>query len=1198
MDPITHIHKRTDMYIGNPRPIEQPPEWILVHNEGQEPSVQKREHMVYSDGLVRLLIEPLSNMIDNVWRSREHGIKCSKLVVDMPRDGKTVTFWNDGAGIPIRKSDAPSSAGVYIPELIFGHLLTSSNYDDTEERFTSGRNGVGVKLCNVFSKKFTVEISDMSEGKVYTQTWTDYMKNVSSPIIKQKKTLKHNSTKIVFEPDMAFFSDPSQPSLTQWPDEVYHLMGRMLHETAALVGVPVIWNGEKIVYKSLKEYVQRCLPIKTPTEMVEFRVDLGKKQSLDVVVCSSGTGQYHEMGFVNGMYTREGGIHTECVTHELFKAVVTRIQKTMKSESTDIISVKEIKSHFLVVVNAVLINPAFTNQNKTRLVSPPLKSVTIDPKYIQTITTKWESLKERIQECIRQKQLLSLKKTENKRRGSVKRIEGLDPANLAGSSRSDECTLILCEGLSAKTYAVQGLSVGWNGKKGRDNFGIYPLRGKLLNCQNASVSTITQNKEITDLIQALNLRHHVDYTKEENRKTLNYGNVLILTDSDVDGLHIASLILNAFHSLFPSLCTTHPPFLYWMMTPVAKVTIAGRETLTLFHDDEYQKTLEKYNDRKLKVKYFKGLGTCSTKEVGETFGQKVVSFEWDALSGESLKRAFLSTQSHERKTWMSTYNKDTYQTPDGTYPVTRFLDQELIRYSIDDCKRSLPSLFDGLKQSQRKILYAVMKKRLGSKSIKVAQLAGYVAEVSNYHHGEQCLYDTITKMAQDFVGSNNIPYLVRDGQFGSRTYLGKDSASARYTFTRPDVLTRLLFREDDDTLLSYPLDDGEVVEPEYYLPILPMILLNGCLAGIGTGWSCSVPCLHPLRVLHAVYTWLESEHIPEIDDPTWTPWYRYFQGVIRPKTTTKEKTGYVTEGILEAPGSWSCDDEYARHVMVDKTRKRQSKTAREWRIREIPVRESINRYKEFLEKLQEERKIKNLRNYSTADHPYFLFETVDEKYIPTIVSMRLTSEVSVSNLVLFTENHVLKKFESLRDIFIMYCEKRLCLYDTRLRNTIETLERQRERLENMLRFLHEVHADTIHVFRVPLCEIEKQLEDKKYTKCQQSSGRGYEYLTSLRISHFTRDKMSRLEQQIQHTRQQIHLLKTSTARDLWAFDLYRFCKVYQRQYPFGSTDSPEEEQCLTMMKHLEKKMSSFVQCFEDEHHEQDRQDEKDDTHED
>jgi len=1035
-----------------------------------------------------------------------------------------VVFWNDGLGIPVQRHE---ESDMYVPELIFGNLLTSTNYDDSEDRLTSGRNGVGVKLSNVFSKRFEVEVYDADSKKVYTQVWKDHMRDVGASFIRSKSSPKTSYTKITFWPDFECFGGG-------WGDVLPKIFHRIAHDTSALVGVPVHWEEpgeevEKIVYKSLRAYVQQQFPVHT-AEILDARVDLGKNQYADIVIAMTDTPECIEVGYVNGIYNREGGVHVDAVTNEFFRQLY---QKCAKSKKEFPLSIKDIRAHFLIMVHAVLINPSFTNQNKTKLVAPAPKIV-LDPKLAQTVYTKWDTLKERVAELLRQKEILSLKKSENKKRqGSTVRIDGLDAANLAGTNRSEECTLILCEGLSAKTYAVAGIQIGWDGRKGRDYFGIYPLRGKLLNCRNASVAVISQNKEMTDLIQALNLRHNVDYGNPENRKQLHYGRVLILTDSDVDGLHISSLIINAFHCLFPTLCRPTDPFIYWMMTPVAKIYPSRGETMTFFNDYEYQRALEALGGAPRKVKYFKGLGTSSNDEVCETFAQKIVAFEWDEHAGDALVRAFSSTMANERKRWMEKYDRTSYDIPGETYRVTDFLDQELIRYSIDDCQRSLPGLFDGLKQSHRKILYAVFKRNLTGKSMKVAQLAGYVAEVSNYHHGEQCLYDTVTKMAHQFVGSNNIPYLYRDGQFGSRTYLGKDAANARYIFTRLDELTRLIYPQVDDALLHHTMDDGDIVEPDYYVPILPMILVNGCVAGIGTGWSCSVPCFHPLRLVEAIRIWLSGD--ASYPEDTWTPWYRGFRGAIVPH---KAKT-FMTEGILEEPGTWEDDG-----ISVSSKKKRVKK-ASSYRITEIPVKESINRYKEFLERLQEEKKIRNLCNYSTADDPYFVFEKGDASFTPTMDSMKLRGEVSVSNIVLFLENQNLQKFDSVRDVFEAFCTKRLDLYGERKTALLTQWERQLRVAENRLRFLKEVADDTLRVFRVEQDEIIRQLETRKYDRVDDS----YEYLLSIRIRQFANDQWTGLEKEIARYRHDMEKLRATTPSQLWLADLEEFTKAYEKVYP-------------------------------------------------
>ena len=1349
MDPITHIHRRTDMYIGDPRVAVHPAEWLWDSKTHQ---MKLQQEPRYSDGLVRIVVEPLSNMIDNLWRSKEAGVKCSKLAIRVKERG--IEFWNDGLGIPVCRASETGAAGsnendqLYVPEMIFGHLLTSSNYDDKEDRFTSGRNGIGVKLSNVFSNHFEIEVGDAERGLIYTQTWRRHMRDMCDPVIRKKSTMKHSYTRIYFEPDVSCFGMEAlwDPTIKGW-------IHKIAHDTAALTGIPfhLSWFDEEplvIKLKSLKDYAVKCFPLEG-ADVTDHTVELDKNQKVDYVIAYLENGDYREMGYVNGIYNREGGVHTDAVSGELFRNLMTRLQKAHKQFP---LAVKDLKPGFMIWVHAQLINPAFSSQNKTRLVAPTPR-VTIPSKLVENMV-KWGSFKKRVEEEIRAKLALTLKKSENKKKmGATVRIDGLDPANLAGTNRSEECTLILCEGLSAKTYAVVGIEMGLDGKKGRDYFGIYPLRGKLLNCRNASLTAVAQNKEITDLIQAMNLRHGVDYRDPEARKQLHYGKVLILTDSDVDGLHIASLILNAFHVLFPTLCgggSSDPTFLYWMMTPVAKLYFP-RTTQTFYNDFEYQAALEGMRagaPQPMKIKYFKGLGTCSNAEVGETFGQKVVGFEWDPKSTDSMSKAFLSSQSNDRKSWMEEYSRDSYAAPENNiYPVTTFIDQELIRYSIDDCMRSLPNLLDGLKQSQRKILYAVFKKNLKAKSMKVAQLSGYVAEVSNYHHGEQCLYDTITKMAHHFVGSNNLPYLVRDGQFGcldpetmvrmhdgstkradevvmgdrlqgddgtarlvlntvsgmdhmftvrvrmdaknekeskrlsytvnsehiltlhgpsrlewdeeqggwvvlyldfkmnnldrvvisslasdaskeeldkllaawptlpggggtnhdwnrwdirfldywnlasewkdqfttfsvnaegkttatypflleyerhdkfagftldgnerfvlgngivthnSRSYLGKDAANARYIFTRMDPLLRHLYPAVDDALLPLTLDDGDLVEPEYYMPILPMILVNGCSAGIGTGWSCSVPCFHPLRLLDKILDYLsDPEKTHDDDDEAWTPWYRHFRGAIR---RVDKKRAYVTEGILKKPGDFT--------IAESESKKSKKASARSWCVDEIPVKESINRYKEFLEKLQEDKQIRGLCNYSSADKPFFVFEPV-APFEPTLTNMKLSSEVSVSNLVLWTDDHRLHKFGDIPEIFYTFCKKRLHLYEERRTHLLQIWKEQLKKMKAIYRFLREVSDGTLTVFRAPEEEIIQALEARKYPMVGDHPP-SYDYLLSIKIRQFSKQNWEAHEQKIAAQEEKIKILEDTTARDLWRSDLKAFLKEYAGMYP-------------------------------------------------
>jgi len=191
-----------------------------------------------------------------------------------------------------------------------------------------------------------------------------------------------------------------------------------------------------------------------------------------------------------------------------------------------------------------------------------------------------------------------------------------------------------------------------------------------------------------------------------------------------------------------------------------------------------------------------------------------------------IEMAFSKSKVEDRKRWLNRVEKNTFlnyrEAQDNGVNYSDFINRELVLFSQYDNIRSIPHLLDGFKPSQRKVLYACFKKKLKSE-IKVAQLAGYIGEHSAYHHGDMSLNGTIIGMAQSYCGSNNVNLLYPSGQFGTRRMGGKDHASARYIFTRLEKIARTVFHPDDDPLLNYLNDDGLSIEPDYYMPVIPMV---------------------------------------------------------------------------------------------------------------------------------------------------------------------------------------------------------------------------------------------------------------------------------------------------------------------------------------------------------------------------------------
>ncbi len=435
--------------------------------------------------------------------------------------------------------------------------------------------------------------------------------------------------------------------------------------------------------------------------------------------------------------------------------------------------------------------------------------------------------------------------------GTQVAVPKLEDALHAGHpTRGLQCTLVLTEGDSAKALAIAGLEV-----VGREYYGVLPLRGKILNVRVANKSQTLKNEELGNICKALGLSFSETYQDGLEGRGLRYGKVLLMCDQDHDGSHIKGLVINFFHHFWPHLLA-RPGFLQQFITPLVKVfpSASGSAPLSFYSMQEYLTWRGRLGDgegtgdrpgRRWQVKYYKGLGTNTAAEgqaYFKTLQKHLKSFILAQGDEDAIDLAFSKARAGDRRDWLAQrYDPEAFIDPrQQTVTYGEFVHKELIQFSFSDNQRSIPSVVDGLKPSQRKILFACLKKNLTT-DMKVVQLAGYVAEHTAYHHGEVSLHAAIINMAQDFVGSNNLPLLVPAGQFGTRYQGGQDFASARYIFTRLSPLTRLLFPAADDGHLERLEEDGLQVEPRTFLPVIPFLLVNGA-QGIGTQPALSLSC--------------------------------------------------------------------------------------------------------------------------------------------------------------------------------------------------------------------------------------------------------------------------------------------------------------------------------------------------------------------
>lgn len=1170
-DPVEHMKLRPDMYIGS-NELRETEEYVVTDEKF---SIEKRK-ITISPGIVRIFVEPLSNAIDNVAESKEAKIKMTKIMVNIDKDTGETTIWNDGYCIPIEMHE---SEGCYIHTMIFGELLTGSKYDDDKDRIDiSGKNGLGIKCTNVFSDKFTVEAKDPNNKKAFSQTWRGNMKVKEEPIVTKikKSECKAGYTKITYIPDFKFFG------LEGYTDDIISLYKRLVTDAAMVTKLDVYYNDELIPVKNLVEYTKLYNKNREEENNDEDNEEKDEKDEKDddkegdndkgkpknilniktktaeVVLIPSSS--FQSIAFVNGIFTPKG-THVDAWCEALFRPLLQKINKPKKPQ----LNMGDIKNFFHIFLTISVNKPAWDSQSKLLLESPKVSDIETDVKktHISTLM-KWNIL-DQLEDIIRAKEMIGLKKTERKKR-SYTRVEGLDPANNEGGKHGRECTLILVEGLSAKTYAVSGINRGLFGKCGRDWNGILALRGKILNTRNAKVETIKANKVITEINHSLGVQYDTDYTIDSNYQKLRYGKIMIITDADTDGFHITGLIQNVFHSLFPSLLKRETPFLYAMQTPIVRVFL-GKNDLLFYDEREYHNFVKKWSethgDKKIQKKYYKGLGSSSPEDVQETFGQKIVEFYQDEKTFDTMLKAFHTKYSDQRKEWMAKYDPErivlkwnSEEQEQVKLSIADFIDTEMIKFSIEDCKRSIPNIMDGLKEGQRKILYVALLRNLkySGKELKLAQFGSSVGELADYHHGENNLFLTTVGLAQSFVGSNNIPLFARGGQFGTRLEGGKDSAQPRYIFTKMDALTRIIFAKNDDDLLTYRETDGIAVEPYFYTPILPMILVNGCL-GIGTGWSSVVPCHNPLDLIECIKIWLENDgNVFTKDDndnttislfPEIKPWYRGFNGEI----TLESDRKYITKGVLEKKGNKT-------HVS------------------ELPIGYWTNDFKDYLEKLKEEKEIKDYKNHSTENVVDFTIVQNDDGMDCNIENLKLYTYIRTTNIVLFDHNNKLKKYSCIDEVIDDFCKVRYEFYIKRKQHLLKELEQMLRLLGNKKRFLEEIRDQKIVLFSEDkgkktsrkTVDITRELEERGYDKVykedkkekeedddeengeeekdEKKKGHGYEYLLQQRIQNITEEKINKLQNDIMKYDKDREDLANTSEKQLWLRDLDEFRSAY------------------------------------------------------
>jgi len=1143
-----HILKKPDTYIGS---IEMTEAETFIYDSATSSIVQRPIH--YIPGLYKLFDEGAVNSRDHYVR-QEQAIRDAKpdalpvtcIEFEISDDG-TISITNDGNGIDVAQHPEHK---LWIPEMIFGHLRTSTNYDENKkEKIVGGKNGFGFKLVLIWSSWGRVETVDHVRGLKYIQEFKNNLDEICPPKITKCTTTKPY-TKVSFRPDYARFG------IEGLTPDMRALFEKRIYDIAAITdkSVKVKYNGALVPVKHFQQYIDLYIGAKSDTKRIYEAPD----PRWEYVVSLAPNGEFQHVSFVNGIYTQKGGKHVEYIINQIVRKLTEYIKNKKKVD----VKPTTIKEQLAIFLRCDIDNPSFSSQSKDEM-GTAVASFGSTCKVSDDFVEKLAKMGVMDAACAltEVKENKAAKKTDGTKTRTIRGIPKLIDANYAGTEKSAQCTIIFCEGDSAKAGIVSGLS-----REDRNLIGVYPMKGKMMNTRGEPVKKIAENNEIKEIKQILGLEVGRKYTPDDVKYRLRYGKVLFMTDQDLDGSHIKGLGINLFQNEWATL-TEIPGFIGFMNTPILKAK-KGTQEKVFYSEGEYRawketseggagegagvSTATHAQPSGWTTKYYKGLGTSTGKEFKEYFeNKKIVDF---THSGEACDNAidmvFNKKRADDRKTWLATYSRDRYlDTLQPSVTYEKFINDEMIHFSKYDCDRSIPNLMDGLKISLRKILFSAFKKNLKTE-IKVAQFSGYVSEHSGYHHGEASLNAAIVGMAQNFVGSNNINLFEPNGQFGTRLKSGADSASERYIFTQLNKLTRLIYRSEDDAILTYLDDDGQSVEPIYYVPIIPMVLVNGT-KGIGTGFSTEVMCYNPAQIIAYIKHKLIAASSATTLAPTIEPFYKNFKGTIRRVGDTR----YLFKGCYT--------------ILDDK----------KIRITELPVGTWTDNYKSFLENLIEPSAavagdkgkdkdghansapiVKEYNDMSTDTHVDItvtmaanIIKTYSEKVTEFECNMLekvlgLYTTQSTTNMNLFDSKEKLIKYSSAEEIVDSYSVTRLEFYVKRKDALIAALRKELMLLSNRARYITELLEDKIDLRRKTNKQLVELLKERNYDSmdtgkdADESSGQGqgqqgYKYLLKLPMDSVSEENVHKLLNEKEKKDKELSELNSKTVEEMWVKDL-------------------------------------------------------------
>lgn len=775
--------KKKSMWGGS---FEPSPHDEYIFDEESQKFIMKT--ITYADSLYKSFDEVLVNVVDVhvKHQSLAKKYRVTQCIIDFGQDGY-ISIYNNGQGIPVDVVKDLKGNPIYIPQLISTEFLAGSNNAEDKDRITGGVNGIGLSMVFNNSTHTVLETMDIERKKHYVQETYDRLKKIGEPIISTQRKIpttdrhKKGGTTIKFKPAY----DAYQFNMKQDYDDLSALFKARAIQIAAHTGMEIVYNGVNVLpgKNKMQDFASMYMKESIYTNIKH------EKYPWDVIIGISNTGKFESTSVINGVCVKTGN-HIDYIKEYVITELRPIAEKLVKKYRE--FKKSMIYNHMFVIISGNIPNPSFDSQTKTNISGSmtKYKEYGLKPTEIKKIWKMFEPI-------LTYEYMTAPSQMKKKTRATTTGIKKYKAAKFAGKNKGP-CTLLVCEGDSAESMTKTAL-VSKDVDLNYDYFGTFNIGGVPINARTKTKPykkrdgtmgyrremMLTENERWSSFERVMNLNHNCTYVSDAEFKTLNYQCITMTVDQDLDGVgQICGLMLSNIHRFWPELIRRG--IVKQFETPIKRVypRNGGGRVVSFYTEEEYQRWVQKkfsgVEPTSYEIKYYKGLATHNDDEAIHMFKHydkhlytfthdDAADLTFDIYYGNNpdLRKIELVKPLESKDDLLYAYTEENGLSEEMQMPSSIHLKTHTKEFQLDNIMRKLPNVYDGLNPARRKSLCGARKRFLhNNKEIKVFQLAGYIAEHMNYHHGGASLESTLINMAQNYVGANNYPLLLPLSQFG------------------------------------------------------------------------------------------------------------------------------------------------------------------------------------------------------------------------------------------------------------------------------------------------------------------------------------------------------------------------------------------------------------------------------------------------